>query len=56
MKTEHFKSAEGYKKAQAFIHMHIHKGPSKHPYNVEIKGKNHKVSHKMKEMASKNHA
>ena len=46
MTTKNFKSATGYKKAQAFIHMNIHKGPSKHPYNVKIMGKPHIVNHK----------
>ncbi len=46
MVTKNFKSASGYKKAQAYIHMNIHAGASKHPYTVKIGGKGHKVSHK----------
>ena len=45
MATKNFKSAKGYKKAQAYIHMHIHKGASKNPYKVKIRGKSHKVKH-----------
>jgi len=45
MATKNFKSASAFKKAQAYIHMHIHKGPSKHPYGVKIQGKTKKVSH-----------
>ncbi len=46
-KTRHFRTKRGYEKAQAYIHMHVHKGPSKHPYPVDIRGRRHKVKHNL---------
>ncbi len=43
--VRHFRSKEAYRKSEAFIHMHVHKGPSKHPYQVRIRGKRHHVVH-----------
>ena len=43
--TRNFSSKSAYNKAQAFIHMNIHKGPSTHPYPVKIQGKSHAVNH-----------
>ena len=52
-KTKHFKSKRGYEKAQAYIHIHIHHGPSKHPYNVVIHGKHHHVEHRKRKKGHK---
>jgi hypothetical protein len=45
MASKNFKSAAAYKKWLAYDKMNVHKGPSKNPVKVSIKGKSHKVNH-----------
>lgn len=50
MPTEHFKSKEAYRKSRAYTHIH---GIPTHSTYVVVGGKNHKVKHSKKRVASK---
>ena len=47
MAGKNFSSAAAYKKWLAYDKMNISKSPSKHPVAVSIRGKSHKVNHKV---------
>lgn len=47
MSAKNFSSAGAYKRWLAYDKMNISKSPSKHPVAVSIRGKTHKVSHKV---------
>jgi hypothetical protein len=49
MPTEHFKSAEAYRKSRAYTHIH---GIPTHAKDVVVAGKKHKVHHGKKKKAS----